>query len=85
MIRLINFKDSRYEIPRTVRDLDLRGLTGHVVLLEGVKTGTANVSEYSVQNYGLLLRLSLVFLTTHRLLLNCLTLNTDKFLQRLYS
>lgn len=44
VIRLISFKDSPYEIPKTVQSLDLRGLKGHVVLLEGIKTGTANVN-----------------------------------------
>lgn len=44
VLRFINFKDSLYEIPDAIRDLDAQGLKGHIVLLEGVKTGTANVN-----------------------------------------
>ena len=43
-IRFINFKDSAYEIPKSIHALDSKGLTGHLILLEGVKTGTSNVS-----------------------------------------
>lgn len=43
VLRFINFKDSFYEIPRTILELDSQRLKGHMVLLEGVKTGTANV------------------------------------------
>lgn len=45
-IRFINFKDSSYEIPKSIQRLNNEGLMGHLILLEGVKTGTANVSSH---------------------------------------
>ncbi|KAK7861839.1 hypothetical protein R5R35_000596 [Gryllus longicercus] len=57
VIRFMTFNESPYETPPTVQDLDSRGLRGHIILLEGLKTGTAKVtvglpySEYAeVQN-----------------------------------
>lgn len=44
VIRFINFKDSYYEIPSKIHDVDAQVSKEYMVLLEGVKTGTANVS-----------------------------------------
>lgn len=51
VLRFINFKDSLYEIPKSIYNLDMQGLKGHLVLLEGIKTGTANVSIFRFINY----------------------------------
>ncbi|GFG29271.1 hypothetical protein Cfor_07948 [Coptotermes formosanus] len=44
VLQLITFRDSPYETPPTVQAFDNIGKHGHIVLLEGVKTGTAKVS-----------------------------------------
>uniref|UniRef100_A0A8D8XUE4 Nuclear pore membrane glycoprotein 210 n=2 Tax=Cacopsylla melanoneura TaxID=428564 RepID=A0A8D8XUE4_9HEMI len=44
VLRFMTFKDSPYETPTTVEALDEKGLKGHMVLLEGLKTGSAKVS-----------------------------------------
>lgn len=44
VLQLITFRDSPYETPPTVQVFDSIGKHGHIVLLEGVKTGTAKVS-----------------------------------------
>ncbi|XP_053988309.1 nuclear pore membrane glycoprotein 210 [Hylaeus volcanicus] len=44
VLRFITYQESHYETPSTVAALDAVGKTGHVVLLEGIKTGTAKVS-----------------------------------------
>lgn len=44
IVRFITFRDSPYETPPTVAKFDAIGLRGHIVLLEGVKTGSAKVS-----------------------------------------
>ncbi|XP_046981395.1 nuclear pore membrane glycoprotein 210-like [Schistocerca americana] len=44
VLRFITFKDSPYETPSTVMALDNRGLQGHIVLMEGLKTGSAKIS-----------------------------------------
>lgn len=44
VLRLMTFRDSPYETPRSVQAFEELGLRGHIVLLEGVKTGSAKVS-----------------------------------------
>ncbi|XP_075220860.1 nucleoporin 210 [Lycorma delicatula] len=43
-VRFVAFRDSPYETPPTVSRFDAIGLRGHIVLLEGVKSGSAKVS-----------------------------------------
>ncbi|RZF35031.1 hypothetical protein LSTR_LSTR009623 [Laodelphax striatellus] len=44
VLRFITFRDSPYETPRTIARFDALGLRGHIVLIEGIKTGSAKVS-----------------------------------------
>lgn len=44
VLQLITFRDSTYETPPTVKVFDDIGKHGHIVLLEGMKTGAAKVS-----------------------------------------
>lgn len=44
VLRIINFRDSPYETPHTVAKFDALGVQGHIVLIEGLKTGAAKVS-----------------------------------------
>ncbi|OAD53088.1 hypothetical protein WN48_10834 [Eufriesea mexicana] len=44
VLRFMTYEESQYETPSTVAALDTIGKKGHIVLLEGVKTGTAKVS-----------------------------------------
>lgn len=44
VLQLITFRDSPYETPPTVKVFDDVGKHGHIVLLEGTKTGAAKVS-----------------------------------------
>lgn len=44
VLRFMTFQESPYETPHDVEILDVTGKTGNVVLLEGVKTGTAKVA-----------------------------------------
>lgn len=43
VLRFITFRDSPYETPPTVQAFEEAGKQGHIVLLEGVKTGSAKV------------------------------------------
>lgn len=44
VLRFMTFQESPYETPQSVEMLDVIGKSGNIVLLEGVKTGTAKVS-----------------------------------------
>ncbi|XP_076635899.1 nucleoporin 210 [Colletes latitarsis] len=44
VLRFMTYQESQYETPSTVAALDSVSKTGHIVLLEGIKTGTAKVS-----------------------------------------
>ncbi|XP_017888230.1 nuclear pore membrane glycoprotein 210 [Ceratina calcarata] len=44
VLRFMTYQESHYETPPTIAALDALGKKGHVVLLEGIKTGTAKVS-----------------------------------------
>ncbi|XP_015601046.1 nuclear pore membrane glycoprotein 210 [Cephus cinctus] len=44
VLRFMTFQESPYETPHTVSSLDAIGKRGHIILLEGVRTGTAKVS-----------------------------------------
>lgn len=44
VLRFMTFEESPYETPNTVAMLDKIGKIGNIVLMEGVKTGTARVS-----------------------------------------
>ncbi|XP_076279834.1 nucleoporin 210 [Lasioglossum baleicum] len=44
ILRFMTYQESQYETPPTVAALDVIDKKGHIVLLEGIKTGTAKVS-----------------------------------------
>ncbi|KAI4492422.1 hypothetical protein M0804_002213 [Polistes exclamans] len=44
VLRFLTYQESQYETPSTVAELDAAGKQGHIVLLEGIRTGTAKVS-----------------------------------------
>ncbi|XP_003400496.3 nuclear pore membrane glycoprotein 210 [Bombus terrestris] len=44
ILRFMTYQESHYETPPTIAALDVIGKKGHIVLLEGIKTGTAKVS-----------------------------------------
>lgn len=46
ILRFMTYLESQYETPPTVAALDVIGKKGHIVLLEGIKTGTAKVLIY---------------------------------------
>lgn len=46
VLRFISFIDSPYETPPSVAKFDAVGLRGHMVLIEGVKTGSAKVIDF---------------------------------------
>lgn len=48
ILRFMTYLESQYETPPTVAALDAIGKKGHIVLLEGIKTGTAKVLIYSI-------------------------------------
>lgn len=43
VLRFMTFKDSPYETPPSIQKLEEENKKGHIVLLEGVKTGSAKV------------------------------------------
>lgn len=43
VLRFISFKDSSYRTPPDLYELDQKNRQGHMVLVEGVKTGSALV------------------------------------------
>lgn len=43
VLKFISFYDSPYETPATIAKFDTLGLKGHIVLIEGLTTGTAKV------------------------------------------
>lgn len=43
VLRFMTYEESQYERPATISALDIVGKRGHIVLLEGVRTGTAKV------------------------------------------
>lgn len=45
ILRFMTFQESPYETPHTVASLDSVGKKGHIILLEGIKTGTAKVKK----------------------------------------
>lgn len=56
VLRFLTYQESQYETPLTVVELDAAGKKGHVVLLEGIRTGTAKVNNLIhiyMQNYKL--------------------------------
>lgn len=48
VLRFMTYQESQYETPTTVAALDATGKKGHIVLLEGIKTGTAKVLTYFI-------------------------------------
>ena len=44
VIRFIKFSDSPYETPASIVDFEKKNSQGHIILLEGVKTGSAKIS-----------------------------------------
>lgn len=51
VLRFMTYQESQYETPPTIAALDAIGKKGHVVLLEGIKTGTAKVWKYTYNYY----------------------------------
>jgi hypothetical protein len=47
VLKFISFKDSSYRTPPDLYDLDQKNRQGHMVLVEGVKTGSVLVSKLS--------------------------------------
>ena len=45
VLRISKFIDSEYEISESIRQLEAIGLSGNKILIEGLKTGTANVQS----------------------------------------
>ena len=45
VLRISKFIDSEYVITESIRQLESIGLSGHKILIEGLKTGTANVQS----------------------------------------
>ncbi len=43
VLRISKFIDSEYEVSESIRQLESVGLSGHKILIEGLKTGTASV------------------------------------------
>ena len=43
VLRISKFIDSEYQVSESIRALEALGLSGHKILIEGLKTGTANV------------------------------------------
>lgn len=62
VLKFISFKDSSYRTPPDLYDLDQKNRQGHMVLVEGVKTGSALVCQLSMilKRYIVLL-ISLIF------------------------
>lgn len=62
VLKFISFKDSSYRTPPDLYDLDQKNRQGHMVLVEGVKTGSALVRQLSMnlKRYIVLL-ISLIF------------------------
>ncbi|XP_043283019.1 nuclear pore membrane glycoprotein 210 [Venturia canescens] len=50
ILRFMTFQESPYETPSTIISLDNTGRQGHIILLEGIKTGTAKVSVRSAHS-----------------------------------
>jgi nuclear pore complex protein Nup210 len=51
VLRTSKFIDSEYEISESIRQLESIGLSGHKILIEGLKTGTANVQSKLLDPY----------------------------------
>lgn len=49
VLRFMTYEESQYERPASVATLDGIGKRGHIVLIEGVKTGTAKVNIRTVR------------------------------------
>jgi len=45
VLRISKFIDSEYEVTESIKQLESIGLSGHKILIEGLKTGTANVQS----------------------------------------
>lgn len=43
IVSFMTFKESPYDTPPSVAHFDQIGVRGHIILLEGIKTGTAKV------------------------------------------
>lgn len=44
IVSFMTFKESPYDTPPSVAHFDQIGVRGHIILLEGIKTGTAKVT-----------------------------------------
>jgi nuclear pore complex protein Nup210 len=51
ILRPIKFADSEYEVSKSIRQLESIGLSGHKMLIEGVKTGTAYVQSKLLDSF----------------------------------
>lgn len=62
VLKFIPFKDSLYRTPPDLYELDQKDKQGHMVLVEGVKTGSALVCLLVTQNNGHLIFQSIIIL-----------------------
>ena len=60
VLRISKFIESEYEISESIRQLESIGLSGHKTLIEGLKTGTANVQAKLLDSFYKDLRTSLI-------------------------
>ncbi len=51
VLRTSKFIESEYEVSESIRQLESIGLSGHKILIEGLKTGTANVQSKLLDPY----------------------------------
>lgn len=49
VLRFMTYEESQYERPASVAALDSIGKRGDIVLIEGIRTGTAKVNLYSAK------------------------------------
>lgn len=51
VLKMLNFIESEYTVSDTIRNLEMQGYNGNKILIEGVKTGTANVKAKLLDAY----------------------------------
>lgn len=51
VLRISKFIDSEYEMSESIKQLESVGLSGHKILIEGLKTGTANVQAKLIDTF----------------------------------
>jgi nuclear pore complex protein Nup210 len=51
VLRISKFIESEYQVSESIRQLESIGLSGHKILIEGLKTGTANVQAKLLDSF----------------------------------